>query len=794
MKQTTLDINGPVLSFTTNPVGVASTGIGIGSTGGGTATFIGIATAAGSGEISYQWYEIDVGPLSNSTYLTGTATTTLTITNLITPTDNKRQFYLTADYIASAYQSSTPVTAGTARSTGNAVNDPLSSTVGILTVYPLIEVIAQPTDGQAILNTNKTFNIDASLTDAYFGPDVSYQWQLNGQNVDEGVIVSSTTTSTTVATPQEFNYSSNTTVTIPASATDIEITIAAAAGGGGGSDAGGSGGGGGAGRVGKFTYSSGTSRSLSFVIGGSGNGGSSGGQSAGGNGGSSNVASGGNGGGAGQNGWSGGGGGGGGATAIYDNTIGGYTIVSGAGGGGGGGSNNRGAPSGETANSFSSSSGSFSISGGNGGETKNGDGGGGGGGGGGATGGGGGGAGQDNDFGGGGGSGGGSKYRTDLSTLQSQWTNSGNGYVNLKYTAVSTTATTITRNTTVSGAKTSTLTIKSDTVGIQTIRSIVSNVNATNSPIISNVVNFTTISDTQQFNINVETITNTIATISSINLFNGDYQFVVTSTDIEENLSTSLYSFYAPDKDINVEMDLYGGKGTDKGSYTGGEGGFSRIRFTMLRNTEYVIAGLINSINTPFIYRKANLIAAIGGGGNAGISGRGGFGGGVNISGQSGFGRDNGFGGAIITAGNLPADGIFGSATNLSAIFPDTKEVFQSGGRVLSCSRGVYWRQQGLSACSDISGTTKFRLSNGTILTNTGSITRGFKAGYAINETAGAGTANGGRGGNGATGGNGGVNGGGGGGNGYTDGSVTVVSTQQGGSTGTAKVILRVVL
>jgi hypothetical protein len=38
-KQTTLDLNGPILSFTSNPVGVASTGVGIGSTGGGTATF-----------------------------------------------------------------------------------------------------------------------------------------------------------------------------------------------------------------------------------------------------------------------------------------------------------------------------------------------------------------------------------------------------------------------------------------------------------------------------------------------------------------------------------------------------------------------------------------------------------------------------------------------------------------------------------------------------------------------------------------------------------------------------------
>jgi hypothetical protein len=51
----------------------------------------------------------------------------------------------------------------------------------------------------------------------------------------------------------------------------------------------------------------------------------------------------------------------------------------------------------------------------------------------------------------------------------------------------------------------------------------------------------------------------------------------------------------------------------------------------------------------------------------------------------------------------------------------------------------------------------------------------------------------GGNGGSGATGGSGGSSSGGagGGGSGYTDGSVTVVSTQQGGSTGTAKVVIR---
>ncbi len=107
--------------------------------------------------------------------------------------------------------------------------------------------------------------------------------------------------------------------------------------------------------------------------------------------------------------------------------------------------------------------------------------------------------------------------------------------------------------------------------------------------------------------------------------------------------------------------------------------------------------------------------------------------------------------------------------------------------------KGVYWAQQGIAACSDISGSTKFRLPAGTVVSNTTQISRGFKAGYNIIETAGAKDANGGVGGNGATGGSGGSQGGGGGGSGYNNGSITIVDTQRGGSAANAKVILRVV-
>jgi hypothetical protein len=89
-------------------------------------------------------------------------------------------------------------------------------------------------------------------------------------------------------------------------------------------------------------------------------------------------------------------------------------------------------------------------------------------------------------------------------------------------------------------------------------------------------------------------------------------------------------------------------------------------------------------------------------------------------------------------------------------------------------------------------GNIQFFTDTGVRVTNTATISRGHKIGYGIRQTAGAGSGGGGVGGQGATGGQGGVNGGGGGGaSGYTDGSVTLVSTQQGGSTGIAQIIFR---
>lgn len=796
-KQTTLDLNGPILSFTENVVGVATSGGSVTITGLATATFptqTPTNPATNTGSIAYRWHEVGIGSLSDTSTISGSGTTSLTISGLTTPQGNGRQFYLIADYVASAYQSSTPVTAGTARSTGNALVEPLESNVGIVTVFPQIEIIAQPSNRTTTKDTNTTFTIDAGLTDTS-NTAVSYQWYLNGVAITDG--------SKTDNLNYETTFSNDTSVTLPSDTTDLRLVVAGGGGGKGAVDQYNSGpANGGAGRVGTFTLPDGA-RTLTFDIGRGGNDGTRSSGGGGGSGGASDAGKGGTGGNAGGSGSSGGGGGGGGATGVYDSTINDYIIVAGAGGGAGGASYSSVADgkSGLDAGTFSSTSNVNGDNGDNGSSIGGGDGGGGGGGGGGHTGGAGGEFGIDNNRGGGGGGGGTSRYNNSVATFVSQTTQRGDGYVNIKFTSnqtVSNVPTSTSRVTTFSGTQSPTLTIKSNAVGIQTVQCRVTHPTASNSPVFSDTVDFNVLDNAQQFNVQVEGIgTNSSASLTSVNLFNGDYEIGITNANPNTGEITQYYSLYSPDKNISVEMDLYGGKGADDPTGgTGGEGGFSRIRFTMEQNVEYVVAGLTTSINAPFVYRKGKLIACVGGGGEAGNSSaaRGGFGGGIGISGSDGAGLQSGGVTNAITAGNLPTTGIFGSIVSISNPSPDSQASTPDGGRTLTCPRGVYWRQQGLSACSDISGSTKFRLSNGTQVTNTASIARGYKAGYDIIQTAGAGENGGGNGGAGAVGGSGGgFRSGGSGGSGYTDGSVTVESTQLGGSTGNARVILRVV-
>jgi len=337
---------------------------------------------------------------------------------------------------------------------------------------------------------------------------------------------------------------------------------------------------------------------------------------------------------------------------------------------------------------------------------------------------------------------------------------------------------------TVSGSQTPNLTISRSTVGVSSIRVLIFNNFA--DTVTSNEVSLTAITPRRIIKLEGYGTTST-ATLAS------------TDIETEYTISASTFNFdticlYAAEKDVEVEMDLCAGPGSNFGSFSGGEGGYSRIRFTMKKEEEYILRG-IKSNTGLFLYRKGSLIAAVGQGGSAGSSGSGGKGGGVDVSGSSGSGSNAGAGGEKLSIGGLAENGRYGSASQLasSSIYPeDNKANRNNGGRTIKCSKGIYWRDQGKSPCENL-GDIKFRLSDGTEVTNSGIIARGFKDGYVINRTAGGGSTSAGNGGDGASGGNGGGvgKGGGGGGSGYSDGSIEIVKTQLGGCTGNANVIIR---
>ena len=772
---TYLDLNGPVLTFSENPTNLSSVS--------GIATFVGVATvffpdqtptnpAELDGTIAYQWYEVGVGALSDGDNITGTATTTLTLTNLSSPGDNNRQFYLKSDYVPSGND-------------GNAINDGLDSSIVILTVPPIIVINQQPISQTIGSGSEVTFSVDATLTDTT--GEISYQWILNGEDIDDtetSLIPQLTVTdelgNTTSVADSYSGFVSGTEYTVTSNV-NTETRLYAVGGGGGTETARGSSGGSGGSTQGDFTFLAGQTYKLRV------------------GGGAQNATAGYNGGGSGGSGGAGGvAGGGGGYTGFFVNSVSHSNSILIAGGGGGGGNDpaaggsgggltggNSGNAGGRGGFGASQTSGGVGASsGGSPGSALQGAPGGAGAGGGGyygggsgarfsgccADGGGGGGSGYlhpslitngsfsgDNTA-GGGAPGQNGSFKVDILNAQSY------SYI---------------------GTKTKDLKITLGYLSTSTLQVRLTSDVATNSPLLSNEVQLNIVTPRPILRFESYDSTST-ASLSTINLDDGDY-----------TLNSSVFNsdnicFYSPEKSFTLEIDLYGAKGSDSGSFSGGQGGFSQIRFNIEKNTEYILKG-IGSSSAIFLYRKGQLMCVVGQGGNAGATGAGGAGGGVNVAGAPGTGNNFGNGGQLILVGSLTNNGIFGSSSNATTIYQeDSKATGNNGGITISCSKGVYWRNQGYSSCEDV-GNTQFRLSDGTLVSNSFELQRGFKIGYAINQTGGQFANTGGRGGNGATGGQGGLSGGGGGGSGYSDGSVTIVNTQLGGSTGNPYAIFRVV-
>ena len=415
----------------------------------------------------------------------------------------------------------------------------------------------------------------------------------------------------------------------------------------------------------------------------------------------------------------------------------------------------------------------------------------------------------------GGGGGGESAYNNQVCTLVS-----GTGgqnttpYVKVTYTsATQSGGSQVTTNTVITGATSDTLTLKADRVGIQTVRCKLTHpvaVNKTeplsevtqttdtsllsraNSAIYTNTVNFETISATNQqiSTLNVEQLSDFAATFgsSSQNLFLNSLNLGAINSQ-----PNRVFVVYPPDENINVKIIMAAGAGDDFNGNTGGHGGRTTFTYTMKRNNEYAFKFGINTDENgtaslgrggagAYFYENGILLVACGGGGAAGwYGGNGGAGGGAGNAGANGSGNSGGTGGVSVSTGALPGAGQQASGT--------------IGGKVESCTSGVYWAQQGFSPCSDI-GTQKWRDFNGNQVSGSASITRGYKSASNVTTASGwngfrtnggfssshvGGTFVGG-GGSGAYGGNatGNTSSGGGGGSGYTNGAVTIVSSDNG--------------
>tara|TARA_Y100001970_G_scaffold200895_1_gene244447 strand:+ start:1972 stop:3297 length:1326 start_codon:yes stop_codon:yes gene_type:complete len=411
----------------------------------------------------------------------------------------------------------------------------------------------------------------------------------------------------------------------------------------------------------------------------------------------------------------------------------------------------------------------------------------------------------------GGGGGGTSAYNSDAITLQSA-SSSATGvdpYIEVEYTSASATGATVTTTTTINGAQSKELSLKRDTVGIHTVQCKISHPVAVNNPASS---------DTRE-NSPIWTDKVEFSALSAVNLTRSNLRYEITKdysrgthksetvnlfvqpmtlagTPTHSNATRNIH-VYPPEEDIAVKITMSGSAGESFNGNTGGQGGMSIFTYTLLKNTEYTFklgctVEPTSSIGRggagAYFYEGGRLLVCCGGGGASGweSGSNGGAGGGAGVQGQAGNGRGGGQGGQKVNTGELSSEGLRHHPTMGagSAGLP--------GGKVESCTTGMYWKNQGIAPC-EFMGTGKFRNADGVEIFNTNAfVNRGYKAdtenyGYRHNggnsHTHMNGTFVGG-GGSGAWGGQatGNLRSGGGGGSGYTNGSVNLIFGQLGGN------------
>ena len=363
-------------------------------------------------------------------------------------------------------------------------------------------------------------------------------------------------------------------------------------------------------------------------------------------------------------------------------------------------------------------------------------------------------------------------------TFSYQWTLNGN---NLTDGNITDTFENSTRVTTISGSRTDTLSVTSTQPNTGIVSCIVSHSTACNSPIVSDEADFEIVNPNsiERSMLKWEVVRDDQAVLlesGSQNLFGNPKDF---NSSIDDYRQTIV--LYAPEKDMEVYLTMEGAAGAGYGSNTGGSGGKSIFGIVLKRNTEYVLrlgpalepfGGRGGGGGAAFFYEKGQLLAVVGGGGGAGNGSNGGSGGGIGLAGNSGSG---GSGAPLVTSGSLSVTG--------------TSQNGRNGGRVESCTNGDFYQSQGISPCVDV-GLVQFRTSDGTIIPDTATIQRGYKAGPSNRGNGGnsasvIGVTFVGGGGSGTTGGQATntTSGSGGGGSGYTNGTVQAFETVPGANT-----------
>ena len=209
-----------------------------------------------------------------------------------------------------------------------------------------------------------------------------------------------------------------------------------------------------------------------------------------------------------------------------------------------------------------------------------------------------------------GGSGGESRYRSDVATKISDSTNGVTPEVIVEY--VSSTegsgGSDVTVKTTISGSQTDSLTIKSDSVGIQTVRCLIKHPTAAlnfaqarnpsepnesdgvlDSGLLSVTRNFETISSVnlQQSNLTVELVRDDDVNVFDTdeqNLFLGPLNLQATTSDFD---MTRAITVFPTEENIAVRIEMGGSAGQSFNGNAGGEGGKCTFTTTLLKNTEY---------------------------------------------------------------------------------------------------------------------------------------------------------------------------------------------------------------